>query len=215
MDHRIALDPVVLSRTQVQLDRAATILATPVGELAENLSVHAAPGEPSEVEQLIAAAITEALAQREVKIDGVFHGLFDDKRVCRKGQKTIGDIWDILPYENCIVTGDFTPNELRAILEEVLQNRETRSLAGFRFTLEGQGSNRRLTSLTRADGRLLDSAQRVRIAFNTFDASSGGHRFMKLRELLERPETKRGDHPVQTREALIEYFRRHRVVRLS
>jgi len=35
---------------------------------------------------------------------------------------------------------------------------------------------------------------------------------MKLRDLLERPETNCRMHPVQTREALIDYFRRHKVV---
>ena len=35
---------------------------------------------------------------------------------------------------------------------------------------------------------------------------------MKLRDLLERPETHCAFHPVQTRDALIDYFRRHKVV---
>ncbi|MGI8432080.1 MAG: bifunctional metallophosphatase/5'-nucleotidase [Chthoniobacterales bacterium] len=212
MDHRIALDPVVLSRTQPQLDRAAAVLAEPIGELAETLSVRASPGEPSEVERLFAAAITEALGQRRVIVDGVFHGLFEDKHVFKKGAKTIAAIWEVLPYENFLVTGELTPNELRSVLDEVVQSRESRSLAGFRLALAGQGRERRLTSLTLADGRPLVAAQRYRIAFNTFDASSGGHRFMKLRDLLDRPETKRTFHPVQTREALIDYFRRHQTI---
>ena len=215
MDHTVPLDPVVLSRTQPQLDRAADLLAEPIGELAANLSVHAPPGEPSEVEQLFGAAITEALAQRGVALDGVFHGLFEDQHVFKKGPKTIGDIWEILPYENFLVTAELTPAELRSVLDEALQSRSSRSLLGFRLAVEGQGSMRRLTSLTRADGRPLVALQRYRIAFNTFDASSGGHRFVRLRDLLNRPETKRTFYPVQTREALIDYFRRHRLVRLS
>ena len=215
MDHTLPLDPVVLSRTQPQLDRAADLLAEPIGELAANLSVHAPPGEPSEVEQLFGAAITEALAQRGVALDGVFHGLFEDQHVFKKGPKTIGDIWEILPYENFLVTAELTPAELRSVLDEALQSRSSRSLLGFRLAVEGQGSMRRLTSLTRADGRPLVALQRYRIAFNTFDASSGGHRFVRLRDLLNRPETKRTFYPVQTREALIDYFRRHRLVRLS
>jgi hypothetical protein len=35
---------------------------------------------------------------------------------------------------------------------------------------------------------------------------------MKLRALLERPEAKCVLHPVQTRDAVIDYFRRHKVV---
>lgn len=212
MDNRIRLDPAVLSRTQPQLDAAAKVFAEPVGELAETLGVTAPPGEPSDVERLIAAAITEALAPQVGVIDGVFHGLFEDKHVFKKGPKTIGDLWGILPYENFLVTAELTPAELAATMNEVLQTREARSLVGFQVT----SAERRLTSLRAGDGRPLDPAKRYRIAFNTFDAQSAGHRFMKLRELLEQPAAQRTAHPVQTREALIGYFRRHQVVhRLS
>ena len=213
MDHRISLDPVVLSRAQPQLDRAAAVLAEPIGELVETLSVQARPGEPSAVASLIAAAITEALAERGLTIDGVFHGLFEEERAFKKGPKTVGDIWEILPYENFIATGELTPVELKVVMEEVFQSRDLRSLAGFAMSVEGQGSNRRLTSLRFADGRPLDSKKRYRIAMNTFDASSGGHRFMKLRQILERPEANQTFHPIQSREALIAYFVRHKTIK--
>ncbi|MBA3831335.1 MAG: bifunctional metallophosphatase/5'-nucleotidase [Chthoniobacterales bacterium] len=212
MDHRFALDPVVLSRGRPQLDRAAAVLAEPVGELTDTLSVSAPPGAPSDVELLIAAAIRETLEARGLTIDGVFHGLFEDKHVFKKGLKTVGDIWEILPYENFLVTAELTAADLRVVMEEVLQSREGRSLAGFQMSVEGQGSGRRLTNLQRSNGERLDPAKRYRIAFNTFDSRSAGHRFMKLRSLLERPETKQAFHPVQTRDALIDYFRRHKVI---
>jgi 2',3'-cyclic-nucleotide 2'-phosphodiesterase (5'-nucleotidase family) len=142
----------------------------------------------------------------------VFHGLFEDKHALRKGKKTIGDIWQILPFESFLVTGEFTPTDLKVIMQEVWQSREMRSLSGFKMMVEGQGENRRLASLRLADGRALDPARRYRIALNTFDARSAGHRFMKLRSILERPEARCAFHPVQTREALIDYFRRHKVV---
>ena len=215
MDHRVPLDPVILSRAHSRLDRAAATLAKPIGELAETLSVKADPGEPSGVASLIAAAITEALQERGLTIEGVFHGLFEENHAFKKGSKTISDAWTILPYENFLVTAELNPLELKVMMEEVFQSPTTRTLAGFRFSLLGEGSNRRLASLRLADGRPLDPARRYRIALNTFDASSGGHRFMKLRQMLERPEARRTFHPVQTREALIEYFRRHKIVRRS
>ncbi len=211
MDDRFALDPVILSRTQPRLDRAAEVMAEPVGELTDTLSARSEPGEPSEVERLIAAAVTATLAGRGLKVDGVFHGLFDD-RALKKGRKTIGDLWEILPYENYLVTGDLTPLELRVIMEEVFQGRERRSLTGFAMSVNGQGQEARVTNLRAADGRPLDPARRYRIAFNTFDSRSAGHRFMKLRSILERPESNCILHPVQTREALIDYFRRHNVI---
>ena len=62
------------------------------------------------------------------------------------------------------------------------------------------------------DGRGLERDKRYLIAVNSFDARSGGHHFMKLRALLDRPEANFVLHPVQTRDAVIEYFRRHKVV---
>jgi len=213
MDHRIPPDPVVLGRAQPQLDRAATVLAQPVGELADTLRVKAPPGEPCEVVRLIAAAITETLEEHHAVIDGVFHGLFEQQHAFLKGLKTVDDIWTILPYENFLVTAELGPIELRVMMEEVLQSRETRALSGFLFSVTGEGGNQRLTNLRLTDGRPLDPSRRYRIAMNTFDASSGGHRFMKLRQMLARPEARLTFHPIQSRDALIAYFRRHNVVR--
>ena len=212
MDDRIPLDPVVLSRVQPQLDRADAVLAEPIGELADTLSATAPAGEPSAVASLIAAAVTEELAERGFTIDGVFHGLFDDEHAFKKGPKTVGDIWTVLPFENFLVTAELNPVELKVVMEEVFQSRGARSLAGFRFSVTGEGMDRRVTNLRLANGRPLDLSRRYRIALNTFDASSGGHRFMKLRQMLERPEPQTTLHPVQTREALIDYFRRHQKV---
>ncbi len=214
MDNRIELDPVVLSRTQPRLDRARDILSEPVGELAETLSTRSLPGEPSAVEELIAAAIREALEATGLTIDGVFHGLFDN-HAFKKGVKTIGDIWAVLPYENFLVTAELSPLDLHVVMTEVRESRETRSLAGFRFDVEGEGRYRRLTNLRFADGRPLEPARRYRIALNTFDASSAGHRFMKLRQILARPEARLTLHPMQSREALIAYFGRRKIVRRS
>jgi hypothetical protein len=66
--------------------------------------------------------------------------------------------------------------------------------------------------MTFSDGRALERDKRYMIAFNSFDARSAGHHFMKLRALLDRPEANFVLHPVQTRDAVIEYFRRHKVV---
>ncbi len=66
--------------------------------------------------------------------------------------------------------------------------------------------------MTLADGRSLDRNKKYVIAFNSFDARSGGRHFMKLRALLERAETNYVLYPVQTRDALIEYFQRHKIV---
>src|SRR5881628_1796577 len=109
MDNRFSLDPAVISRAKSQLAESDAALAQPIGELAETFRARSRPGEPSDVEILIGAAIVEALRECSVAVDGVMHGVFDEKRDFAAGPKTVNDIWNILPYENYIVTAELSP----------------------------------------------------------------------------------------------------------
>jgi hypothetical protein len=97
-------------------------------------------------------------------------------------------------------------------MEEVYASHEPRSLVGIALTVEGRSPDRRITSMAFPDGREVERDKRYVIAVNSFDARSGGHHFMNLRALLDRPESNCVLHPVQTRDAVIDYFRRHKVV---
>lgn len=213
MDNRFEADQVVLSRAKSQLEESERSLAQPIGELAETLHAHGTRGQPSDIEKLIGAAIRETLAERGVVVDAVMHGVFAEKGRLLAGLTTVNDIWNVIPYENLIVTATLSLDEIRSVMEEVHAGHEPRSLLGIRVKVEGRGSDSRITSITFPDGRPLERGKRYMIAFNSFDARSGGHHFMKLRALLEKPEANCVLHPVQTRDALIDYFRRHKVVR--
>src|SRR5437867_7597998 len=212
MDNRFRLDHVVISRAKSELAESDAALSSPVGELAETLRSRSRPGVPSDVERLIGAAITEALLERTAPVDGVMHGAFDDKATFAAGPKTLNDIWNLLPYENYIVTGQLCAEEIKAVMEEVFASHEKRNLLGFEVKTQGRGDQIRIVSMTLANGRPVDRGHKYAIAFNSFDSRSGGHHFMKLRALLERPEANYILHPVQTRDALIDYFCRHKVV---
>jgi hypothetical protein len=110
------------------------------------------------------------------------------------------------------VTAQLASDEIKAIMEDVYAIRERRSLLGFNISTEGRGEERQITAMTRDDGRPLERGKRYVIAFNSFDSRSGGHRFMKLRALLETLPVHCTLHHVQTRDALVEYFQRHKVV---
>jgi len=215
MDNRIPLDRVTISRAKPQLDESARVLAEPIGALAETLRVHGRPSEPSEVEALIGTAIIESLRDRGVAIDGAMHGVFDERNDFTAGPKNVNDIWTLIPFENFLVTAELTQEEIAAVMEDVFVSREPRSLIGFQIHSEGKGQDRRITSIRTSNGRALAPDKRYAIAFNTFDSRSGGHRFMKLRSMLETPATRCTFHPVQTRDALIDFFRRHQTVRKS
>jgi 2',3'-cyclic-nucleotide 2'-phosphodiesterase/3'-nucleotidase len=212
MDHRFGFDPVVMSRAKTQLAESDVALSQPIGELAETLRARSRPGAPSDIERLIGAAIMEALLERSVQVDGAMHGVFDEKANLVAGAKTVRDIWNVIPFENYIVTAELSPDEIKAVMQEVYASHESRNLLGFEIKMEGRGYDRRITSMTLNDGRPLYRGKKYVIAFNSFDSRSAGHRFMKLRALLETPAVNCTMHPVQTRDALIDYFRRHKVV---
>jgi 2',3'-cyclic-nucleotide 2'-phosphodiesterase (5'-nucleotidase family) len=212
MDNRFDPDHVVLSRARSQLAESEASLAQPIGELAETLHARGRRGHPSEIEKLIGDAITETLAERSIKVDAVMHGVFDENARLTAGLTTVNDIWNIIPYENLIVTATLSRDEIESVMEEVYASREPRSLLGIEVKVEGRGPDRRMSSMAFPDGRPLERDKRYVIAVNSFDARSGGHHFMKLRALLDRPESNCVLHPVQTRDAVIDYFRRHKVV---
>jgi 2',3'-cyclic-nucleotide 2'-phosphodiesterase/3'-nucleotidase len=212
MNNRFNPDHVIVSRAKSQLAESGAALSSPVGELAETLRGRSRPGLPSDVERLIGAAIRDALAEQNLPVDGVMHGAFDDRTSLVAGPKTLNDIWNLIPYENYIVTAQLSPEEVKTVMEEVFTSHEKRNLLGFEVKTQGRGDDCRIVSMTLADGRPLDRNKKYIIAFNSFDSRSGGHHFMKLRLLLERPEANCVLHPVQTRDALIDYFQRHKIV---
>jgi 2',3'-cyclic-nucleotide 2'-phosphodiesterase/3'-nucleotidase len=212
MDNRFHPDHVIVSRAKSQLAESHAALSSPIGELAETLRGRSRPGVPSDVERLIGAAISEALVERKVPVDGVMHGAFDDTAGLVAGPKTLNDIWTLIPYENYIVTAQLSPEEIKTVMEEVFASHEKRNLLGFELKTQGRGNDCRIVSMSLADGRPLERNKKYDIAFNSFDSRSGGHHFMKLRALLERPEANYVLHPVQTRDALIDYFQRRKIV---
>lgn len=215
MDNRFRLDHIVLSRAKSQLDESEAALASPIGELAESFSVKDDHGNPSDVERLIGAAMIECLQERGINVDAALHGLFDDQNDVPAGPKTVADIWKIIPYENYLVTAELTPDQIQSVMEETYATNERRSLLGFNIATTGEGVQRKVTAMTLTNGQPLERDRRYIIALNTFDSRSAGHRFMKLRAFLESSPSTTCPHDVQTRDALIDYFRRHQVVHRS
>jgi 2',3'-cyclic-nucleotide 2'-phosphodiesterase (5'-nucleotidase family) len=213
MDNRFAFDHAIISRAKSQLAESEAALSEPIGELAETLRGRSHPGRPSDMERLIGAAITETLLERNVPVNGVMHGTFDDKADLVAGPKTVNDIWNIIPYENYIVTAQLSSEEIKIAMEDVFASHEKRNLLGFELKTESRRDDSKIVSMALVNREPLDRNKKYVIAFNSFDARSGGHHFMKLRAFLERPEANCILHPVQTRDALIGYFQRHKVVR--
>ena len=74
-----------------------------------------------------------------------------------------------------------------------------RTLWPFEVTRDGQGQVTRIA----LDGVVVAADRRLTIAFNSYDAQSGGRRMLKTRDILAAPDAKRTTSAIDTRTALI------------
>jgi 2',3'-cyclic-nucleotide 2'-phosphodiesterase (5'-nucleotidase family) len=206
MDGSITLDPLVLSLAKTDLDAADLILARPMGELTEPFNVISAPGQPSDVERLIGSAMKAALSQRDCEVDVVIHGLFEPTQPLAIGTKAVADAWNILPYENQIVTIDVSRDDLLALVRDFGTGRDARGVMGMRLVGNTDSGAWKVTDLQAIDGSPLPAKSTYRVALNSYDSQSAGQRFPTVGRLVARSSSKRVLHPIQTRDALINFF---------
>ncbi len=216
MDRKIALDPLVLSLAQTDLDAADQVIAREIGELTDSLGVTTSFGRPSDVERLIASAIIAGLGRKNVEIDAVIHGLFEGTHSVVAGRKTVADAWQILPYENGIVTVELTHDDLLAVVRELGASTEVRNLMGMRVVGAPTSSTFQVDDLRAADGSPLPGKRVYRVALNSYDSQSAGQRFPVLARLVAQASNRRVLHSLGTRDALIDFFvSRQRIGRSS
>jgi len=212
MDDHVPLDAGILKVTSADLDRAEKVSSTKIGEATDDFWVRALPQRETPIHDLIFEAIVDALHERGVTVDAVVHGVNEHRYGLRTGAITIGDVWRIVPYENTIGVVRLTPAELREVLDEdadTFNNGAFRGIWGLKWTFDPTARRgERTTALLRADGSALDETQRLAVAFNSYDLASGGKRWNRLRELVDRPESKLVEYDFQTRQAVIDYIRK-------
>ena len=197
MDDRFALDPAVMEQARPDLAKADEQLARRVATVTRPIG---GKGRGSDLAALLCETFAAALARHNAPVEGVFHGTFGTGDLA-VGELTVGDCWRIVPYENMLATAEVTARDLIAILaEDAGDKKSDRTLWGFETVRDAAGK----PQAVRRDGREVDPARRFTIAFNSYDAQSGGRRLMKLREILRQPEAKLRTTQLDTRGALIE-----------
>ena len=196
MDDRFPLDPLVMQVARPDLAASEEELAREVATVIKPIP---GKGRNSNLVKLLCECFAGELAKRGTRVDGVFHGTFGTG-VLEPGKLTVGDCWKIIPYENMLAVAEVTAADLAAIIAEDAKVRDSdRTLWPFEVTAEPDG---RVTRIA-LDGKELAADRRVKIAFNSYDAQSGGRRLMRMREILEAPAAKRATTAVDTRGALI------------
>ena len=206
MDGGVALDPLVLSLTRGELDAADHVLAQPMGELTETFGVVSEGGLPSKTERLVGSAIMAALSKAGIEADAVVHGLFDDKHPLAPGMKTVADAWEVLPYENQIVTIELTRDDLLTLVRDFASARDPRNVMGLRVVGTRNGGAVQVDDLRAADGGPLPAKPFYRVAMNSYDSQSGGERYLTVARLVDNPANRRVLHSIQVRDALVDFF---------
>lgn len=191
MDSRFELDKEVMEIAKPELAKAEQEMKRKVCTVKAEI-----PAEG--VAPLFCQAFATALEKAGSPVEGVFHGTFG-KDPITAGDKTVADCWELLPYENGMVVGELTPAELVTVVSE---DRGRRLLWPFELELSASGETVKFLF----QGQPVDPARRYRIGFNTYDGQSGGQTLMRLNEVLMKPETRRREVPVATRQALIDYL---------
>lgn len=205
MDEEIADDPLVFQVAGDAIEQSEEALAKNVGRLQTELKSGYKYDTGADIQSLIAAGIVDALNKRGQKLDGVLHGAFSRDPVA-PGEKTLADLWEIIPYENRIVSASVTGEQLRGIVEEAFANFGNPRLVGFKVETHRVDRKKKIAAITDRDGMPVTKEKKYRIAFNSYDAQSGGRKLPFLRETLLKPAAETVYHPVDTRAALTDYF---------
>ncbi|RPJ34964.1 MAG: bifunctional metallophosphatase/5'-nucleotidase [Verrucomicrobiaceae bacterium] len=197
MDAGFELDPTVM-------DTAAPEMKTAAEQLARKVATVTAPiksgGRDNPLARLFCECFAEALQRNRTPVQGVFHGTFGTGDM-KPGDLTVGDCWKLLPYENLLVTAELGARELIDILKEERSIRTSdRILWPFELMLSQNGE---VLSFKHHDTPVADDA-RFTIAFNSYDAQSGGRTLMRLREIVSQPSAKLTMTGIDTRGALID-----------
>ncbi|MEM0897865.1 MAG: bifunctional UDP-sugar hydrolase/5'-nucleotidase [Verrucomicrobiota bacterium] len=208
MDRSFEMDPLVLQMAKDEIGASDEELAREIGKLEVALDGEYERGKPNGHERLIAAAISHSLEKRKLEVDAVFHGPFSESTIEPRTLK-VSDVWEIIPYENMVVTASLRVRDVVTVLEEAVNSgRYThRNLMGVEVEFTKSGNGIKVANLRDSKTRRSFRAdETITVAFNSYDAQSGGQRMMKLRGLIEEPSSRSQLHPIETRECLIDFF---------
>ncbi len=178
----IAPDSAMAERVGRWNAAVAPLAATPVGRNARLLTRNR--GGESTLGDLVTDAIREAVhADVALQNSG---GLRADLAA---GAVTKGAVYEVMPFDNTIVTVRLTGAELKRVIEEGLRFGRVTQQSGLRFSFDpGRPEMQRLVSVVLADGAPLDDARLYVVAANNFMAG-GGDSYDTLAKGRDRVET--------------------------
>ncbi|HTK32902.1 MAG TPA: 5'-nucleotidase C-terminal domain-containing protein [Candidatus Saccharimonadaceae bacterium] len=143
----------------------APLAAVPLGRAARRLT----RGGDSTIGYLVTDAMRAAVgADVALQNSG---GLRAD---LAEGEITRGAVYEVMPFDNTIVTVDLTGAQLRAVFDDGLKGGHVPQVSGLKFVFDlSRPADQRLVSIALADGTALDGAKTYKVAVNNFMATGG------------------------------------------
>lgn len=124
-------------------------------------------------ESTVGDLVTDAM-RAEVAADIAMQNTGGLRADLPEGLVTKGSIFEIMPFENTIVTMDLTGAQVRRAIEEGLRGERVTQLSGLKYEFAFDRPDfQRLVSITRADGTPLDDTKTYKVAVNNFMAEGG------------------------------------------
>jgi 2',3'-cyclic-nucleotide 2'-phosphodiesterase/3'-nucleotidase len=163
----IAPDAAMQARVERWNQGVAAIGAEPIGRNAARLTRQR--GGESTVGNLVADAMRAA-----VGADIAFQNSGGLRADLPEGVVTRGGIYEVMPFDNTIVTMELTGAEVRRVIEDGLRTGRVHQVSGLRIAFDPTRPEMgRVTSLRAADGGPFDEARAYRVAVNNFMADGG------------------------------------------
>ncbi len=188
-------DPEIALSLKAFEDKVSDKMKLVVGEAAGDLQ-RKNDGE-SPLSNLIADAVRE-----RTKTDVVLHNLGGIRKDIRKGVITWGEVFEVLPFQNTLVTLSLTGAQLRQVLE-----RNVMAVSGIRVRWDrSRPSGQQIEHIALANGRPLEDHQSYSITTNDFLAAGGDG----ITEFVEGKNVR--DTTMFLRNVVVDYIKARHVV---
>lgn len=194
---RVTPDSAMRARVERWNAGVAATGAEPLGR--NNRRLTRARGGESTLGDLVTDAMREA-----VGADIAFQNSGGLRADLPEGVVTRGAIYEVMPFDNTIVTMELTVAEVRRALEDGLRGGRVTQVSGLRFSFDlTRPETQRVTALLDAGGAPFDTTRTWKVAVNNFMAGGGDDYFTLARGKHSQ------DTQVLVRDALERFVRAH------
>jgi 2',3'-cyclic-nucleotide 2'-phosphodiesterase/3'-nucleotidase len=164
---QVAPDSAMQARVERWNAGVASIAAEPLGRNATRLTRQR--GGESTVGNLVTDAMRSASG-----VDIAFQNSGGLRADLPEGAITRGSIYEVMPFDNTIVTMRLTGSEVQRAIEDALRTGRVLQVSGLRYTFDlGRPAMQRLVSVQAVDGTPFDTARVWTVAVNNFMAGGG------------------------------------------